>query len=40
MPELRPGDVAEFPLEFIPALEKYGEGTDIYSSRRNTARLT
>lgn len=33
MPELRPGDVAEFPLEFIPALEKYGEETDIYSSR-------
>lgn len=33
MPELRPGDVAEFPLEFISALEKYGEETDIYSSR-------
>lgn len=33
MPELRPGDIAEFPLEFISALEKYGEETDIYSSR-------
>lgn len=33
MPELRPGDVAELPLEFISALEKYGEETDIYSSR-------
>lgn len=33
MPELRPGDLAEFPLEFISALEKYGEATDIYSSR-------
>ncbi len=33
MPELRPGDVAEFPLSFIPALEKYGEDTDRYSSR-------
>lgn len=33
MPELRPGDVAEFPLAFISALEKYGEATDIYSSR-------
>ena len=33
MPELRPGDLAEFPLEFISALERYGEETDIYSSR-------
>lgn len=33
MPELRPGDLAEFPLEFITALEKYGEDTDIFSSR-------
>ena len=33
MPELRPGDVAELPLEFISALEKYGEATDRYSSR-------
>lgn len=33
MPELRPGDLAEFPLKFISALEKYGEATDIYSSR-------
>lgn len=31
MPELRPGDVAELPLEFISALEKYGEATDRYS---------
>lgn len=33
MPELKPGDIAEFPLEFISALDKYGEPTDIYSSR-------
>lgn len=33
MPELRPGDVGQFSLEFIPALEKYGEETDRYSSR-------
>lgn len=40
MPELRPGDVAELPLEFISALEKYGEATDRYSSRGILLRAT
>ena len=35
MPELRPGDLAEFLLEFISALERYGEERRIYTPPRH-----